>query len=241
MRDSSTPKQRPLIVVTGPNKRFPIGWWAIRFMLWWVGLRAVYCCPGACRLPTKFDGVVISGGDDIQPQLYGDVENAKSRYDPARDELEMAVLEQAMNREVPILGICRGSQLLNIVARGNLYSDIRPLRRLTPNRYVPWPVKEVAVAKDSRLANCRLPERITVNSLHHQAVKKLGQDFVVTARDADGFVQAIEHKRRFIVGVQWHPEYLPYLAAQRQIFHCFAAAVRNSAAVCASTQSSESV
>ncbi|WMS86742.1 gamma-glutamyl-gamma-aminobutyrate hydrolase family protein [Pleionea litopenaei] len=216
----------PLIVVTGPNKRWPIGWWAIRFMLWLNNMKAIYCAPNGHPIPEQFDGVVISGGDDIHPQLYGDVENARSRYDPERDELEIKVLKKALRDQLPILGICRGSQLLNIVAKGSLYSDIRPMRKLTPNQYVPWPVKEVKVTNDSQLGQCVAPKVLAVNSLHHQAIKNLGDDLVVTARDADGFIQAIEHRDKFIVGVQWHPEYLPYLASQRNIFRCFSQAVK---------------
>lgn len=221
----SNPK--PLILVTGPNKRFPIGWWSIRFMLWLVGLRGIYRYPGGPEFNGDYDGVIISGGDDIHPDRYGDEENPKSRYDPARDALEIQVLCEALEKDVPILGICRGSQLLNIVADGTLHQDIRPERKLTPNKYTALPVKEVEIKGESQLAECVEPEQLTVNSLHNQAVKKLGKDMLVTARDADGFIQAIEHKQKFIVGVQWHPEYLPYLSSQRAIFHCFARAVES--------------
>ncbi|WP_144391867.1 gamma-glutamyl-gamma-aminobutyrate hydrolase family protein [Pleionea sediminis] len=217
--------QKPLIAVTGPRKRFPVGWWAIRFNLWLVGLKGIYIYPGGPQLDQEIDGLIISGGDDIHPEHYGDPENERSRYDPERDRLEMTMLENYLESGIPILGICRGSQLLNIVAKGSLYSDIRPDRKMTPNKYTAFPVKEVEVSEESQLGHCVTPSKLVVNSLHNQAVKKLGDDLIVTARDADGFVQAIEHKERFIVGVQWHPEYLPYLSSQRDIFKCFAKAV----------------
>ena len=219
-------KSKPLIAVTGPRKRISIGWWAIRFNLWLTGLRGVYLFPGGPSLQEPINGLIISGGDDIHPEHYGEPEKEASIYDPARDKLEMNMLEQYLDSGIPILGICRGSQLLNIVAKGSLFADIRPDRKKTPNKYTAFPVKDVDLSADSQLGECVTPKHFTVNSLHNQAVKKLGDDFIVTARDADGFVQAIEHKDRFIVGVQWHPEYLPYLPSQREIFRCFARAVK---------------
>lgn len=215
-----------LIAVTGPSKRIAIGWWAIRFNLWLNGLRGFYVYPGGPLPNERISGLIISGGDDVNPEHYGESEREASRYDPDRDKLEIELLEQYLHSGIPILGICRGSQLLNIVANGSLYADIRPDRKKTPNKYTALPVKEVKVSSDSQLGECVTPHEFTVNSLHNQAVKKLGDDLIVTARDADGFVQAIEHKSRFIVGVQWHPEYLPYLSSQREIFRCFSRAVR---------------
>jgi putative glutamine amidotransferase len=219
-------KAKPLIAVTGPRKRLAIGWWAIRFNLWLAGLRGVYLYPGGPSLQQPIQGLIISGGDDINPTHYGEPEKEHSRYDPARDKLEMDILAQYLDTGMPILGICRGAQLLNIVAHGSLHHDIRPQRKKTPNKYTALPVKQVEVAPDSQLGDCLSENQFSVNSLHNQAVKLLGDDLVITARDADGFVQAIEHKSRFVVGVQWHPEYLPYMAAQRQIFRCFAHAVQ---------------
>lgn len=222
---------KPLVAVTGPRKRIAIGWWAIRFNLWLSGLRGVYLYPGGPSLREPIRGLIISGGDDINPEHYGEPGKETSRYDPARDKLEINVLEQYLDSGIPILGICRGSQLLNIVAKGSLYADIRPDRKKTPNKYTALPIKEVDVSAESQLGECLSSQHLTVNSLHNQAVKRLGEDLIVTARDADGFVQAIEHKDRFIVGLQWHPEYLPYLSSQREIFRCFARAVYKTAEV----------
>lgn len=224
------PNTKPLIAVTGPNKRLRLGWWAIRFNLWLNGLRGVYLFPGAKPLQQPIAGLIISGGDDIHPEHYDQPALQHSRYDPDRDQLELQMLARYLETDIPILGICRGAQLLNIVAHGSLYDDIRPQRKKTPNKYTALPVKQVKIAADSRLGNCISDTTLTVNSLHNQVVKKLGDDLIVTARDADGFIQAIEHKQRFIVGVQWHPEYMPYLASQRQLFRCFANAVRRSKA-----------
>ncbi|PWK47314.1 gamma-glutamyl-gamma-aminobutyrate hydrolase family protein [Pleionea mediterranea] len=219
--------KKPLIAVTGPKKRFPVGWWAIRFNLALAGLRAVYRYPDGPKVDQKIDGLIISGGDDIHPTHYGDPENEASRYDPARDQLEMDMLKAYLPENIPILGICRGAQLLNVVLKGTLHADIRPERKLTPNKYTAFPIKSVELEQDSRLADCVTPQTLTVNSLHNQAVKSLGEGLVVTAKDADGFIQAIERQDRFIVGVQWHPEYLPYISSQRDIFKCFAKAVRD--------------
>jgi putative glutamine amidotransferase len=218
-------QNKPLIAVTGPKKIFSVGWWAIRFNLWLTGLRGIYLYPQGPTLDQPIDGLIISGGDDINPQHYGESEKEESEYDPGRDELELAILAKYLDSGIPILGICRGSQLLNIAANGSLYGDIRSARKKTPNKYTALPVKKVDLEKDSQLGACVEPKQFTVNSLHNQAIKTLGEGLIVTARDADGFIQAIEHKDRFIVGVQWHPEYMPYLSSQREIFHCFANAV----------------
>ncbi|MBT8149605.1 MAG: gamma-glutamyl-gamma-aminobutyrate hydrolase family protein [Gammaproteobacteria bacterium] len=222
---------RPLVAVTGPDKKLRFGWWAARLMLGMAGLRACYVTPRKPHYPDGIRAVLIGGGDDIDPAHYGLTGDAGANYDPARDALEIEVLGRARAAGVPIMGICRGAQLINVVYGGNLYADIRPLRQLTPNRNSLFPVKRALLRAGSRLAALLDKNYLWINSLHHQAIDSLGDGFEVAARDADGFVQAIEASGdSYVLGVQWHPEYLPYIASQRKIFSALADAIRASSA-----------
>ena len=190
------------------------------------GLRGVYL---TARQPTTEDpvqGVVIGGGDDIEPVHYGLQGDAGVTYDPERDAFEMSVIRRCLESRVPVLGICRGAQLLNVVLGGTLYGDIRPLRKRTPNYNSAFPVKMVDVERESRLAEYLQAERVRVNSLHSQAIRGLGSGLREVACDRDGFIQAVEAPDGFLLGVQWHPEYLPYKQSQRCLFAAFAHAAR---------------
>ncbi len=222
----SNTHKKPLVVVTGPNKRLKVGWWATRLMLWLVGLRGRYVTVLDSQIPQDICGVIIGGGDDIEPVHYGFAGDAGATYDPDRDRLEMMVARRALDKQLPILGICRGSQLLNVVCGGTLFRDIRPLRKKTPNRNTAVPIKWVKVDNASLLKRALGSSRVKVNSLHNQAVDAVGDSLRAVAWDGDGFIQAVEDAQRdFLLGVQWHPEYLPYKAVQRRLFKCFAAAV----------------
>ena len=211
--------RRPVIVVTGPNKKWRFGWWATRFQLWRVGVRGVYVCPGHEQLPECLHGIIIGGGDDIYPQPDGSTGDAGANYDAARDNLEFRMIALAQLWNLPILGICRGAQLINVARKDNLIGDLRPLRRNTPNRNSMHPIKYADILAASNLAKILQTTRTKVNSLHNQAVDTLGDDLAAVAHDDDGFIQAIEDSRkRFMIGVQWHPEYLPFRAPQTRLF-----------------------
>lgn len=198
-------------------------------MLRRTGLRPVYRTPGCGAIPAPVHGIVVGGGDNIEPTHYGAVGDGLAEYDVERDHFEIDVLRRALDTSVPVLGICRGAQLINIVLGGTLYQDLRPLRRRTPNRNSAFPVKDALLVPGSRLAGWMQTHRSRVNSLHHQAVERLADTLQVSARDSDGFIQAIEDPRhRFLAGVQWHPEYLPYKRPQRALFAAFAESVRRS-------------
>jgi putative glutamine amidotransferase len=220
---------RPLVIVTGPHKTLRFGWWATRLMLWVCGLRACYVTPTSPRYPEGVAGVVIGGGDDVQPQHYGLTGDAGARYDPERDELELEIFRIAFANQVPVLGICRGAQLMNIARGGNLHQDLRPLRKRTPNRNTIFKIKDAFIEPGTKLAAIVGRNELRVNSLHNQAIDDIGEPFRLAAMDLDGFVQAIEHAQHpFMIGVQWHPEYLPYASHQRKLFAAFSRAVKNS-------------
>jgi putative glutamine amidotransferase len=215
----------PLIGVTGSDRGLPVAWWFIRWALWRVGARALRMTPSQPGRLGKLDGIVISGGDDIDPSLYLPQAPDRAPPDPDRDRFEIDALRHVMDSDLPVLGICRGAQLMNVVLGGNLYPDLRPLRRRTSNRRTPLARKTLRVVRGSELHALLGAEQLRINSLHHQAIHQLGEQLMVSGRDLDGFVQAVEMPgRRFLLGVQWHPEYLPAHGAQLGLFRALARA-----------------
>lgn len=211
--------KKPLIGVTGGDSRVPIAWWFIRWALQRCGVRVCHLTPRHPEPPAALDGIVVSGGDDIDPSLYLPDAPETAPMDAARDRMEIEILKRVLDGGVPVLGICRGAQLLNVVLGGSLHTDLRRIRQHTSNRRTPLPRKTLLVEPETRLADLMGKPRMRINSLHHQAISELGKGLVVSGRDLDGIVQAVEQPgERFIVGVQWHPEYLPYFSSQRGIF-----------------------
>ena len=210
---------RPVIGVSGPEKRFPQAWWATRFAIYLCGCDAVYLTPARGDLHQPLNGIIIGGGDDIDPLLYGSHDDGLARIDRDRDAFEVDIIEHALKTDLPIFGICRGMQLLNVVQGGSLFGDIRGMRRLTSSRRTPFPRKQVRVLDGSEFGAIVRKNAFKVNSLHHQAIDDLGASMKAVAWDDDDFIQAIEYSdHRFMMGVQWHPEYLPYLPVQLSIF-----------------------
>lgn len=219
--------RRVVIGVTGPGHGIPWAWWATRWQLRRCGAEPVRLNAQSGYPGEEFSGFVVGGGNDIDPAIYGGDVSAAPNVDALRDEFELAVLELAERTGVPVLGICRGAQLLNVFRGGKLYSDIRHLRVLTSNRGTLLPRKHVEISAGSKLAGLIGAESSRVNSLHHQAVSKTGRNLEVSARDRDNLVQAIESSRGPLrIGVQWHPEYLPQCADQRRLFAGFVEACR---------------
>ncbi|MDZ7714652.1 MAG: gamma-glutamyl-gamma-aminobutyrate hydrolase family protein [Balneolaceae bacterium] len=142
-----------------------------------------------------------------------------SAVDIKRDKLEFDLLDSAIKNNIPVLGICRGSQLINIYFGGNLHQDIDTYYGEIPQVYSVWPKKKVELKKGSQLRQIIGSSSIWVNALHHQAVDKQGSELEVVAKEETGLAQAIEHSASsFLIGVQWHPEYMPQIRAQRKIF-----------------------
>lgn len=162
---------------------------------------------------------MIGGGDDISPDHYGGDVAARVKDDPARDQLEIAWIRRAIEMQLPLLGICRGAQLINVVLGGTLHQDIRGLRKHTRNRPGLLPTKRVHLEQGSQVSRICGKTRLRVNSLHHQAIREPGLGVRIVGRDRDQIVQAVETgDGRAILGVQWHPEYLLYMPSQFAIF-----------------------
>lgn len=220
---------RPRIAVTGHARRWAPGWWCTALALWLVGIRPIrVSVTHGPKDPRGIAGLIVGGGDDISPEHYGGDVNAKVRTDSARDELEIHWIRWALSENRPVLGICRGAQLINVVRGGSLHADIRPLRNRTSNRNSLLPRKRLRLAGDSRLARlmgCAAPG---INSLHHQAVDRVGRGLRAVGWDCDSLIQAIEASDGSpVLGVQWHPEYLLYLPRHFSLFVWLAGEVKS--------------
>lgn len=219
---------KPRIGVTGNARRWAPAWWCTS-----LALRLAGAIPERISVKHQPSGkplsaLVIGGGNDISPEHYGGNIDQRVRLDPDRDQLEIRWIKEALDQGWPILGICRGTQLINVVLEGDLHQDIRSLRKHTLNRPGLLATKTVQVDSGSLLADLTGRERLKVNSLHHQAVKKAGKGLRVVGRDMDNIIQAIESSAgQAILGVQWHPEYLFYLPAQFRLFRWLATRVRS--------------
>ena len=161
----------------------------------------------------RIDGLVLSGGVDVDPVLYGRTPHPKlGRVDRRRDDFELALTRKALARDLPILAICRGQQLLNVAIGGTLIQDLPSESRGAVTHHAPGRRTRrshpVEVASASRLGEVLGAGTLSVNSFHHQAIERLGHGLVVSARcPGDGVIEGVEMPgRSFVVGVQWHPE-----------------------------------
>lgn len=205
--------------MTGNARRWAPGWWCSRLALRLAGAVPERISVRHSARSQQLHGLIIGGGNDISPEHYGGDLDAKVKADPDRDRLEIMWIERALEYNIPLLGICRGAQLINTVLGGTLHQDIRPIRRLTYNRPGLMPTKQVRLESDSQLAGICGKTSLRVNSLHHQAIRDPGDGLRVVGRDLDGITQAVESTGgQPILGVQWHPEYLTYLPSQYALF-----------------------
>ncbi len=243
--------------MTGPDRGGWPAWVFTRGAVWRAGGSAVRLTPDRPVSKHRLDGLILGGGADVDPSLYGSAAAARGGpdlravqrrigtgrlvrglllapllyaarsisgfgrlhwVDARRDQMELALLALADRRELPVLGICRGAQLMNVHAGGTLdpspdaYSE-------TPQPWTPLPRKTVRVVSGTLLRRTLDRERCMVNSLHRQAIARVGKELTASAFDASDVIQGIEHSERpFWLGVQWHPEYLPQSREQQALF-----------------------
>jgi gamma-glutamyl-gamma-aminobutyrate hydrolase PuuD len=157
----------------------------------------------------SLDGLIFSGGSDLDPELYGQEAHAEtSDVVRNRDTAELALLEAALERDMPVLAICRGSQVLNVARGGDLVQHLPDVVGDEKHKHTPgtFADHDVSVEDGSRLASV-LGERAPVKSHHHQGFGKVGEGLRVVAHAEDGTIEAVEDPtRRFVLGVLWHPE-----------------------------------
>lgn len=153
-------------------------------------------------------GFIFTGGGDIDPFYWGEEPSpAVRKINPLRDKFEMMLATKVLGGVKPVLGICRGCQVLNVADGGSLIQDISTSLSHEQNAPENHPFHDVFIAKNSILYRILGEDRIRVNSFHHQAVYKPGLNMKVTARSSDGTIEAVESRNHpFVVGVQWHPE-----------------------------------
>ncbi len=217
-RPALSRRRRPVVGITGASSGGAYMW---RFARWLI--RAAGGCPRRLT-PTRgtleeLDAVIIGGGADVAPALYGGepAPARAARLDPRRDRFELEVLSHADHASLPVLGICRGAQLMNVYAGGTLRKRVI----VRANSRSVWPRRSVCIEPETVLHDVLRTDTCLVNSLHDYAVAKVGENLRIGARYvAGGGVQAIEHRQKpFWIGVQWHPELIPQLATQRRLFH----------------------
>lgn len=195
------------------------------------GIEPVLILPGA-EVPADVSGLVLMGGSDVNPARFGEARLTETdNPDDARDELECSLVDNFMKRDLPVLAICRGIQVLNVQLGGTLVQHLDSATRhrvKTPDN-PGRPAHKVEIVPGTKLAAIAgEPLTLDVNSRHHQAVGKLGDGLRVSARDPeDGTIEAVERPdRRFVVGVQWHPEnQSPTDERQARLFRAFATAL----------------
>lgn len=222
---------KPVIGVTTSHMRGWRSWQFQRLAIWRAGGIARRLTASRVKdvdeAAARLDGLVIGGGDDIAASVYGGRIEPSIRIDPDRDRLEMSLLRALAGSPVPILGVCRGAQMLALWRGGSLIQDIYTHFRDLPKIRTVLPRKRVSVGPDTQLAAILGQTRLKVNSLHHQAVDNPGDGMRLTARDVRGVPQAIEHLGdRFLQGVQWHPEYMPQKRVQQRLYRALIAAAK---------------
>ena len=187
--------------------------------------------PALLTAAGDLDGLLVPGGDDISPACYGAAPDARlEATDPELDRLEVALLKFARVRGLPVLGICRGAQLINVVHGGTLCQDLPTRfqgkkavehRRMKGEEYLPCPHK-VAFRPGSRIAEITGAGETETNSFHHQGVEKPGSDLTVTGETEDGLPEVLEgNGPAVLLGVQFHPEKATEDPGMRKIFAAF--------------------
>jgi len=212
--------RRPRITVTGPRRGGRILTWLNLLAVWRAGGDPIAVEPGYRARLQDVDGMVIGGGENIDAVLYDDKIRLQAVPDRARDKLELEALDIAEKKSLPVLGICRGSQLINVFRGGTLNPDSYG-KHGGPGRHRSlWPRKDVRVAEWSKIFSLiGIGDCIRVNCLHEQSVDRLGDGLKACAEDTLGITQGIEDPgSRFVIGVQWHPELLVWRNDQTNIF-----------------------
>ncbi len=163
----------------------------------------------------RIDGLILSGGGDVEPHRYGQERHGRTwRTNFDRDEFELALVDAAYERKMPVLAICRGVQVVNVAFGGTLMQDIESAIGSKDHTVIGHAVYDghqvVTVAADSKIAKATGATDLMVNSIHHQAIDVLAEGFRPVAWAGDGIIEGIEHEDQDweLLGVQWHPEFL---------------------------------
>jgi len=187
------------------------------------------------ELLDRLDGVLFTGGGDISPEMYGHPDHPSiDGIDPDRDKVELKIIAHAIQKGLPLMGICRGLQIINVALGGDLYADIleQHSQALKHQYYPDYPreylAHDVSIEQSSLLAKVFPGARVPVNSLHHQGVRNLAPGLKSAAFAPDGIIEAFEISGHpFGLAVQWHPENLQVYENMRRLFEIFIEASMN--------------
>jgi putative glutamine amidotransferase len=222
--------RRPVIAVTTSRFFFAPIYLLVYLAVWTAGGRVKHVPPGS-SFDSSVDGLILAGGTHVSPALFKAQSVPEYSYDHSRDATELAWLEKARQAGMPVLGICRGAQIMAVSHKGTLHLEVNTAYK--DAEYPSHPASVLFYRKPVRLKASSLIRRITrkhrlyVNSLHRQSIRKTGDPLVVTGVEDNGVVQAIEDPNRpFYLGVQFHPELLIY---RRRFRHIFRALVETAA------------
>lgn len=174
------------------------------------------------------DGILLTGGNDIDPLLYGELDRGKcGRIIPERDQQDIAIVRYIVQHtSKPMLCICRGIQVLNVAMNGSLYQDLESdgpfYQHMKKNYPMNAVTHSVTIEQDSLLYKILGKSSLGVNSFHHQSIKSVGDGLRVTAKSEDGVIEAVElDSGEFVLGLQWHPEKMYDNEEQKKIFRAF--------------------
>lgn len=215
-------RARPIIGITKPESGDTLAFWAMKLAVWLAGGDPVKVTARAPRDPRSIDGLVFGGGADVYPKRFQGRPKEGYRYDLARGDMEASWALAARRHDLPVLGVCRGAQMLNVLAGGTLHMDLSEFEHARARNVFQrfFQRFQVRVRYKSKLADImRCGKTLRVNAIHSQAIDRLGAGLTVSAREANGLIQAIEDPTRpFWVGVQFHPEFLIYRGPFRRLF-----------------------
>ncbi|MEM9232789.1 MAG: gamma-glutamyl-gamma-aminobutyrate hydrolase family protein, partial [Pseudomonadota bacterium] len=215
---------RPVIGITKPDDGDWLAYQAMRTAVLVCGGEPVKITSKAPREPHSVDGLLLGGGSDVYPERYGGLIREGYRYDLARDEMEASWADAANTNGIPVLAICRGMQMMNVLGGGTLWPDLNEYEHDNPTTF--WGRtfyrKPIELESGSTLAAVTGEEKLQVNAIHTQAVRDVAPGFRVAAREPNGIIQAIEGTGDcFRMGLQFHPEFLIHRTYARRIFAYF--------------------
>lgn len=215
--------RKPVIAITHSKHQTRTSILAIKIAVFLAGGKPLMINEYANTDNFDYDGLVLYGGIDIDPEIYGEIKKEKYLYNTQRDALEIKHFNFAHKNDLPVLGICRGAQMINVVLGGNLHLDILKLNETAkyPSHLLGYIFfrKTICIKENSNLYKIIGSQTTRVNSLHRQSINMVAERFNVTAEDEHGIIQAIEStENKFILGVQFHPEFLIHRRKFLRIF-----------------------
>lgn len=165
------------------------------------------------QLVNKIDGLYITGGNDVDPEYFNEAPHEKlGEVNPIRDAFELKLLTCILPVNKPVLGVCKGMQMINTVLGGDLYQDITSqvktkLIQHSQKSQMIYPSHAIHIKEETKLHLITSKTKMRVNSYHHQAVRRLGRNLIISGESDDGIIEAIESTAHpFVIGLQWHPE-----------------------------------